>query len=1088
MDEVFHEVNQSRAANGLVPIGDPVKEMVARHVNTNMDHFHHASGDLGGFNSTLGAKPGDIRTAVTPQQMDRWKDIVGSREKLKDIIRSHTEVVAGHHDAGNLLTLASHNAIAEGYSPHLDAAMRGGTYQGSALSVPTEPALHTPPPVTTAAPAKRGWYDPRRLWEKPPAPLPEPPPFVTTHDHLLDAALAHHGSNGGAALDAVNMRDRQVLDTVRSEITGMGRPPTAGDIEHFSGRIGELRRDMLRGHAREAVDVLATKYNLPPEVAGNIHLNLQDAMGHAMHPGMTTQHIDQALEDYHLMQQRGGTEAQAYLRQRLGNQGTAQTPLTAVEQTAFERRVGGAGNHYAVTVEPHLDVGAAMQATNDVHAASLRQGLHNTARGTVGEVTLPQYMSEAEALGHRTQVNTALEGAINSVATDGGHISHASVRRAAQDALRASTNGTPLTHEELVARLTTEVPPNELRTVMQPKSFPNIHGATDPRYHTSSGRPGTAGFVPHLHDHTRVPIADIEARVEKAMHSAGLQGSVHYDQIKGRLTTALDELHHGIPGAGPGGLPGALDPSHRFSATYISNDQLAQIAREEHELVHNSFMGAGGTPGSLRDKILTANPAPTGASYTEAINDTTRVAGGSHPVTHIDGGMIHHPDGSVTLANTEGVHVVKTGRAPEKAVRYHETHVRTHNPHLIPETAHAPVLSPTLQGATRLPVGRQHYDTLLHEALDRAGVPRTSTARAPYMTRLNSLMEDMHGSSLAHNRFAARTMTADHLAPIITNDLQPIVTAAGGNIGPLTAEEINAASAKLRGAVAFNPQLHAGLDCVPYHGELHRQLQQPVPESRGLFRRVVGGTGIAHEWEHEGHKFFRTTGGTIGAITANNEVHIVQHGIDHAAAVSKLEGMAGRAQRGLQLAQQQARNPGLFASTGGLPVAPPTTAQVEHSIERGTAARMAAQTERTLVNTAVQLEEKAAPGLLSRMTTGAVEHAGGALSNVAHTASSFTGNLGKVALIGGAGIAAIALLSSLSSPRAVPKLPETMAGGADNGDANAMAFNQNPNVGVGAVAMPAVGQQAQMGSWVSRLPSLDDTLAMGNAMPPPTSR
>ena len=97
--------------------------------------------------------------------------------------------------------------------------------------------------------------------------------------------------------------------------------------------------------------------------------------------------------------------------------------------------------------------------------------------------------------------------------------------------------------------------------------------------------------------------------------------------------------------------------------------------------------------------------------------------------------------------------------------------------------------------------------------------------------------------------------------------------------------------------------------------------------------------------------------------------------------------------------------------------------------------------------------------------SGIVEHGGAALKG----ASRFGGNL-VLAGVAGAGLLTLGALLSAPRPR-TPSLPTF------DDDALAFSGGDKSNVDVGAIAMPALGQQQQAGTWVSKLPSLEEQMA-----------
>ena len=106
---------------------------------------------------------------------------------------------------------------------------------------------------------------------------------------------------------------------------------------------------------------------------------------------------------------------------------------------------------------------------------------------------------------------------------------------------------------------------------------------------------------------------------------------------------------------------------------------------------------------------------------------------------------------------------------------------------------------------------------------------------------------------------------------------------------------------------------------------------------------------------------------------------------------------------------------------------------------------------------------------------GVITTVGGAIGNA--TVATAKGGLhyakgaGKIALIAGAaGAGLIAVTQLLKSPRPPRRMDNFMSG--DMGS-EPIVFNGGANVGMGALSVPQVGQQAQMGSWVAQLPAMD---------------
>lgn len=138
------------------------------------------------------------------------------------------------------------------------------------------------------------------------------------------------------------------------------------------------------------------------------------------------------------------------------------------------------------------------------------------------------------------------------------------------------------------------------------------------------------------------------------------------------------------------------------------------------------------------------------------------------------------------------------------------------------------------------------------------------------------------------------------------------------------------------------------------------------------------------------------------------------------------------------------------------------------------------------VATTVAAAEHQGPGLLRRIGGSLAKNGGGAIGAMSKTANGFTRNLLVAGAVGGG---LLALASMMNAPKPVLRRTDDFgSNGLRPEEDMPMVFKPNPNVGVGALAVPQMGQQQQMGSWVSRLPSLEDSIAMGSQLPPAPGR
>lgn len=102
-----------------------------------------------------------------------------------------------------------------------------------------------------------------------------------------------------------------------------------------------------------------------------------------------------------------------------------------------------------------------------------------------------------------------------------------------------------------------------------------------------------------------------------------------------------------------------------------------------------------------------------------------------------------------------------------------------------------------------------------------------------------------------------------------------------------------------------------------------------------------------------------------------------------------------------------------------------------------------------------------------------------AISSASHTAFQKTGSFAKgagkaVLITAGVGAGLVALNSLLSSSRPPRRMDNV---NADMGS-DPLIFTGNPDISIGALSVPQVGQQAQMGSWASRVPSMDQDMGI----------
>ncbi len=203
---------------------------------------------------------------------------------------------------------------------------------------------------------------------------------------------------------------------------------------------------------------------------------------------------------------------------------------------------------------------------------------------------------------------------------------------------------------------------------------------------------------------------------------------------------------------------------------------------------------------------------------------------------------------------------------------------------------------------------------------------------------------------------------------------------------------------------------------------------------------------------------------TIHPDTGKVKLDTIQKGWDHAKVVA-------RAPERIAIQETLNRSPHLLASTGGLPGVhhTPLPARVT-----------AAAAPHATPPAAPRLPTAAAPTAGVHLPAGAstvvaaAEKAPGFLSRAATRSAKFAKGAGTAVLVTGAVGGGLMLLSEMLKTPRPPRRP--YSGGMDE-DAP-MVFNGNPDVSLGAMSVPQVGQQAQMGSWVSKLPAMDQSMGV----------
>ena len=109
----------------------------------------------------------------------------------------------------------------------------------------------------------------------------------------------------------------------------------------------------------------------------------------------------------------------------------------------------------------------------------------------------------------------------------------------------------------------------------------------------------------------------------------------------------------------------------------------------------------------------------------------------------------------------------------------------------------------------------------------------------------------------------------------------------------------------------------------------------------------------------------------------------------------------------------------------------------------------------------------------------------GTYENAGKLARGTKGMAGNVMLAGVAGVGLLGLAATLSAPKPItPRITKF-----DDEPSNPLAFaGGNTSVDLGGVAMPALGQQQGQGNWMSKVPSMEDQLAMNGVNIGPPSR
>ncbi len=109
----------------------------------------------------------------------------------------------------------------------------------------------------------------------------------------------------------------------------------------------------------------------------------------------------------------------------------------------------------------------------------------------------------------------------------------------------------------------------------------------------------------------------------------------------------------------------------------------------------------------------------------------------------------------------------------------------------------------------------------------------------------------------------------------------------------------------------------------------------------------------------------------------------------------------------------------------------------------------------------------------------------GTFENAGKLAKGTKGMAGNVMLAGVAGVGLLGLAATLSAPKPIaPRITRF-----DDEPSNPLAFaGGDTSVDLGGVAMPALGQQQGQGNWMSKVPSMEDQLAMNGVNLGPPSR
>jgi|GEM_PF-6917392 len=912
-----------------------------------------------------------------------------------------------------------------------------------------------------------------------------PPTF-----EMVDQAVAHYESVGGRTLPD------HLKATLRGECVDMGRTGGLAVPNHFVDRINTYESGYRKQGAQGVVDRIAGEYphSFPSaDHRMNLRSKVADIIDHEYHPGMSPEHVEQAVQDYHKAVVRGQPNPTQYLKERLRGQGTAQLPFTTAEvetlksgrayfpsvttitKDNYESFLSGHRNALKASgTLPATGVGAHIDGAHDHMKDALKK---HFAAGKPG-----MSLDQVQALMHEhTEVLHNMDRGVVKFKDPDGLTKHLEGRVSGKrtSILQEPKIQTRQVMFEEVGKLEPTKITQATRKQVAIKQILNKHIATGTLV-DAHGVPLTqekmsevvghlaqqeAGHLELMASHTGHGMPPLTGdNLSRATHGHGQLESVIKKPVLAPLGTA--------PVATP--LPTTGNKKLDRAGTAL---EAANVERETHNIAFEEQKRAAQQMAAeveqKRQKVVAADAKLKGLTTPgadpKALLDAQKEAAASQKELLA----------AKTKLNTQAKVVAEQKQALNTYTRRAEQaeHGLQQVQHeLAPDVVAKPKPRP-------LDIGKDGARTTndrvadKHTALDKrrydledaqSKVAKTEKAVAKVDignpgSGIDKATTDLTAAQQTHGR------ATQHLEDLRTQR-QALAQKAGNKKLPV-ADRMQASSTlkthdqAIKDAIAAQKKTQAGLVTAT---ATHETAMQPLKKAT-----------VAHDTAHQA----TANGKYSNTPTSENRV-IKQAAADKAlkaeqAAAAKLARQEQKAAQALvrteqraaqQLARQTARAnkpPGLLSRLWS-----------DNSTMSGMS-RGAVQTEKAIVNATVQAE-KQAPSLMRRMLSGGAHGA----TAVAGTATGFVGNTMKVALIGGAGIAALSLLSNLSAARPIP-LPRRLNDDLDS-NTNPMVFGANPNVGVGAVAVPQMNQQTQMGSWVSRLPSLDETIAMGGNPPMPT--